>query len=122
VLKFVHRHFVLERPELALHQRGQARLLNSLVDALQEWLTDTDERARLPRRLHDLVGLAYDEYTGLATARPRVLPATGATPLQLAYGRAVVDFVASLTDAQTASLLDVLAGRSSTLWADALVL
>ena len=42
--------------------------------------------------------------------------------LQLAYGRAVVDFVASLTDAQTASLLEVLAGRSSTLWSDALAL
>ena len=122
VLKFVHRHFVLERPELALHQRGQARLLTSLVDALHEWITDTGERARLPRRLHDLVGLAYDEYAGLAADSPEVLGGTGATPLQLAYGRAIVDFVASLTDAQTASLLEVLAGRSTALWTDALVL
>ena len=122
VLKFVHRHFVLERPELALHQRGQARLVTSLVDALQEWLTDNTEQTRLPRRLHDLVGLAYEEYSGLAAGRPELLAGTGATPLQLAYGRAVVDFVASLTDAQSASLLEVLSGRSSALWTDALVL
>jgi dGTPase len=122
VLKFVHKRFVLERPDLALHQRGQARLLASLVDAMHEWLTDNEEQTRLPRRLHDLVGLAYDEYAGLAGSRPDLLQTTGATPLQLAYGRAVVDFVASLTDAQAASLLDALAGRTSVLWTDALVL
>ncbi|MGH3587845.1 MAG: deoxyguanosinetriphosphate triphosphohydrolase family protein, partial [Pseudonocardia sp.] len=33
VLKFVHRRFVLLRPDLALHQRGQARLVTSLVEA-----------------------------------------------------------------------------------------
>ena len=34
VLKFVHHRFVLARPDLALHQRGQARLLAALVEAL----------------------------------------------------------------------------------------
>ena len=58
VLKFVHRRFVLLRPDLALHQRGQARLLASLVQALEQWLTDRYEADRLPRRLHDLVALA----------------------------------------------------------------
>ena len=37
VLKFVHHRFVLDRPDLALHQRGQARLLGTLVEALLAW-------------------------------------------------------------------------------------
>ncbi|NHW87999.1 phosphodiesterase, partial [Escherichia coli] len=61
VLKFVHHRFVLARPDLALHQRGQARLLDTLVEALREWLLDPEEEARLPRRLHDLVELAEAE-------------------------------------------------------------
>lgn len=56
---------------------------------MHDWLTDNDEQTRLPRRLHDLVGLAYDEYAGLAGWRPNLLETTGATPLQLADGRAV---------------------------------
>jgi dGTPase len=40
----------------------------------------------------------------------------------LARGRAVVDFVASLTDGQAASMLDALSGRTGQLWTDAFVL
>ena len=61
MLKFVHHRFVLDRPDLALHQRGQARLLATLVEALLAWIVDPDEAARLPRRLHDLVELAEAE-------------------------------------------------------------
>ena len=61
ILKFVQNRFVLARPDLALHQRGQARLLASLVEALLAWLTDPDEEERLPRRLRDLVELAEAE-------------------------------------------------------------
>ena len=44
---------------------------------------------------------------------------------RLARGRAVIDYVASLTDGQAAVLLDVLTGRSGRtgrLWTDAAVL
>lgn len=112
VLKFVHHRFVLGRPDLALHQRGQASLLTTLVEALQDWLTDRHQRSRLPSRLDDLVGLAYDEYRTLGAAEPQ----------RLAVGRAVIDFVSSLTDAQAVALLDVLSGRSHYLWTDSLVL
>jgi dGTPase len=115
VLKFVHHRFVLARPDLALHQRGQASLLTTLVEALSDWLTDRHEwheQARLPSRLDDLVSLAYDEYSALGVDKPE----------RMATGRAVVDFVASLTDGQAGGLLDVLSGRSSHLWTDALVL
>ncbi|ONI90842.1 phosphodiesterase [Saccharothrix sp. ALI-22-I] len=129
VLKFVHRRFVLLRPDLALHQRGQARMLTALVEALEQWVTDRHEANRLPRRLHDLVELAGAEYAALARTDPSVLVgATGETPSgpdavrALARGRAVVDFIASLTDNQAAALLDALSGRTGQLWTDAFVL
>ena len=108
VLKLLHRRFVLERPDLALHQRGQARALVTLVDALLAWLTDPDEAARLPQRLRDLVDLAEAELTTSDLVRAR--------------GRAIVDFVAALTDGQAVALLDAISGRSGQLWTDAFVL
>jgi dGTPase len=129
VLKFVHRRFVLLRPDLALHQRGQATLITSLVEALAQWLTDRYEANRLPRRLQDLVELAETEYRALAaTDMSTLVGALGEAPdgehgiRELARGRAVIDFVSSLTDSQAASLLDALTGRSSQPWSDAYVL
>ncbi|HEY7592349.1 MAG TPA: dNTP triphosphohydrolase [Actinophytocola sp.] len=129
VLKFVHRRFVLLRPDLALHQRGQARLLASLVQALEQWVTDRYESNRLPRRLQDLVALAEHEYRTLAeTDMSTLVGAVGEPPQgtagirELARGRAVIDFVASLTDSQAANLLEALSGRSAQPWSDAFVL
>ena len=39
-----------------------------------------------------------------------------------ARGRAVIDFVAGLTDNQAVGLMDALSGRSRKLWTDAFVL
>ncbi|NIJ11766.1 dGTPase [Saccharomonospora amisosensis] len=129
VLKFVHRRFVLQRPDLALHQRGQATLLAQLVDALDAWLADRDEAHRLPRRLHDLVELAHAEYSGLARVAPELLIGATGEPVRgtdavrgLARGRAVIDFVASLTDRQAASMLDAISGRSEQPWSEPSVL
>jgi dGTPase len=118
VLKFVHRRFVLQRADLASHQRGQATVLTGLVGALADWLSGDDE-VRLPPRLHDLVALAHAEYRGLA-ADGRLGPDPDVDAL--ARGRAVVDYVASLTDGQAGALLDVLTGRSARLWVDAVAL
>lgn len=111
VLKYLHHHFVLERPDLALHQRGQARLLAALVEALLAWILDPGEEARLPRRLHDLIELAEAE-----------LPASTPDRSAKARGRAIIDFIAALTDGQTAALLDALLGRSRQPWTHAIVL
>ena len=121
VLKFIHHRFVLERPDLALHQRGQARLLATLVEALRAWLLDPDETARLPRRLHDLVEMAEEESAGL-TPEDFGLPGERVNSAAMARGRAIVDFVAALTDGQAVALLDALSGRSRQLWTDAFVL
>ena len=129
VLKFVHRHFVLLRPDLALNQRGQANLLTSLVEELEQWAGDRRQHDRLPRRLHDLLELAEHQYAVLAATDPALLTgATGEAPggpdavRALARGRAVLDFVASLTDSQAAALLDALTGRRGQLWTDAFAL
>jgi dGTPase len=111
VLKFVQNRFVLARPDLALHQRGQARLLASLVEALLAWLTDPDEAERLPRRIRDLVELAEAE-----------LPDGTPDRISRARGRAVIDFVAALTDGQAVGLMEALSGRTRQLWTDAFVL
>ncbi|GGL06417.1 deoxyguanosinetriphosphate triphosphohydrolase family protein [Mangrovihabitans endophyticus] len=111
VLKFVQNRFVLARPDLALHQRGQARLLASLVEALLAWLTDPDEAERIPSRIRDLVELAEAE-----------LPDGTPNLIGVARGRAVIDFVAALTDSQAIGLMEVLSGRSRQLWTDAFVL
>ncbi len=111
VLKFVQNRFVLARPDLALHQRGQARLLASLVEALLSWLTDPDETERIPRRLADLVELAEAE---LGEGTP--------DRVDRARGRGVIDFVAALTDSQAVGLMEALAGRSRQLWTDSFVL
>jgi dGTPase len=116
VLKFVHQGFVLARPDLALHQRGQASLLTTLVEALHAWLLDPGEQARLPRRLHDLVELADAELEAMDGSTPRP------ERVVQARGRAVIDFVAALTDSQAVALLDALSGRSRQLWTDAFVL
>ncbi|MFC4002256.1 deoxyguanosinetriphosphate triphosphohydrolase family protein [Prauserella oleivorans] len=129
VLKFVHRRFVLQRPDLALHQRGQASMLSDLVDALDEWLTDRDEARRLPRRLHDLVTLARSQYSVLAERSPELLVGATGEPVHgrdavraLARGRAVIDFVASLTDRQAAVMLDAITGRATQPWSESFVL
>ncbi|GAA1260553.1 dNTP triphosphohydrolase [Pseudonocardia aurantiaca] len=119
VLKFVHHRFVLQRADLASYQRGQATVLSGLVGALADWLTDDDEPVRLPPRLHDLVALAHEEYRSLAADG---LLGPDPDVDALARARAVLDYVASLTDGQAAALLDVLTGRSARLWTDAVVL
>ena len=111
VLKLIQNRFVLTRPDLALHQRGQGRLLASLVEALLAWLTDPDEIERLPSRIRDLVELAEAE-----------LPEGTPDRIGRARGRAVIDYVAALTDSQAVGLMDALSGRSRQLWTDAFVL
>ncbi|MFC9999391.1 deoxyguanosinetriphosphate triphosphohydrolase family protein [Nocardia sp. NPDC127526] len=129
VLKFVHKQFVLLRPDFALHQRGQARLVTALVEALDRWIGDRDEASRLPRRLQDLAERAEAEYRTLAaTDMPTVFGAAGRTGRdpeaihELARGRAIIDFVASLTDSQAAALLAALSGRTTQPWSDMFVL
>lgn len=113
VLKFVHKRFVLSRPDLAIQQRGMSRILARSVRALGEWLDDDLDRARTPRRLRELIALAHEQYARLpADRRP-----SDADAETLARSRGIVDYVASLTDSQAFALSEAISGRADRLWA-----
>jgi len=123
VLKLVHQRFVLDRPDLAMFQRGQAEALTSLVANLESWLTDPTDAGRAPRRLVDLVELATAGYRRVAREEPELLfgptgePATSQEDLvRLGRGRGIIDYVASLTDDRAAASARTLSGLTGQLW------
>ena len=123
VLKFVHQRFVLERPDLAMFQRGQGQVMAALVGDLDSWLADPVDAPRAPRRLIDLVELATNAYRQLAETSPDLLVDSigdpAGSPDDLARwgrGRGIIDYVASLTDDRAASSATTLAGHSARLW------
>lgn len=113
VLKFLHQRFILDRPDLAIYQRGQASVIERVVTALADWLEDDRDRRRAPRRLLDLVEIAAEDYLDLD---PASQPDDGPSLVELARGRGVIDYVASLTDAQATSLDRFVTGGSDRLW------
>ncbi len=102
VLKFVHAHFVLERPELGQTQRGQARVVEDLALGFDAWLTDPVDAGRAPRRLLEWVDGATSGYFALRSDQPELL--TGDTSdaglRRQGRARAVLDYVAALSDQQ----------------------
>ncbi|MHC6175648.1 deoxyguanosinetriphosphate triphosphohydrolase family protein [Glutamicibacter sp. X7] len=117
VLKFVHERFVLDRPDLAVYQRGQTRILRSLAEGFNAWLNDPHDAARAPRRLLDSIEAATVEYEQVLADAPELLPQTDAGEIRrLGQARAIVDYIASLTDAQAISINSMLSGTSEALW------
>ncbi|WP_227589864.1 deoxyguanosinetriphosphate triphosphohydrolase family protein [Demequina pelophila] len=117
ILKFLQERFVLHRPDLAVYQRGQASVIERLVESLDAWLEDEVDVKRAPRRLLDMVEVAHADYRRVRARRPELLPSTdGAVLDRLATGRGIIDYVASLTDAQAMSLANLISGASERLW------
>src|SRR6478735_4375807 len=123
VLKFVHQRFVLERPDLAMFQRGQAEALSSLVGNLESWLTDPVDAGRAPRRLIDLVELATAGYRRVAREDPELLVGPTGEPansrddvIRMGRGRGIIDYVASLTDDRAVASARTLSGLTGHLW------
>lgn len=123
VLKFVHQRFVLDRPDLALLQRGQAQLLTTLVEGLDAWLDDPTDLGRAPRRLIDLIRLATEDYRELAATRPELARDAAGHPVsshadlaRLGRGRGIIDYVASLTDDRAVAAASALGGHAGRLW------
>lgn len=121
VLKFVHTRFVLDRSDLAVYQRGQARVLETLADGFHLWLNDADDAARAPRRLLDSVEAATTEYREMRAEAPEFFGAVGvgiddADIARFGRARAVVDYIASFTDAQAMSVAALISGTSDNLW------
>ncbi|WP_157486996.1 deoxyguanosinetriphosphate triphosphohydrolase family protein [Leucobacter salsicius] len=102
VLKFVHAHFVLERPELAQPQRGMARIVSQLTLGFDDWLADPDDAGRAPRRLTEWVAESTEATFALRQARPELLlgDTSDAGLWRQGRARAILDYVASLSDQQ----------------------
>ena len=122
VLKFVNQYFILDRPDLAMFQRGQEQMLEHLVTAFDLWLSDRPDAGRAPRRLVDLVNAATFGYERMAETHPEWLDArTSDVELaRMGRGRGIIDFVSGLTDAQAVAFSTRLAGTSGLLWSGSL--
>ena len=117
VLKFLHERFILDRPDLAVYQRGQASVLERLVDGFQAWLGDDHDVRRAPRRLLDLVDLATEDYLAVLHEHPERLTTVDEHEIRRrATGRGIIDYVAALTDAQAIHLDALLGGQTERLW------
>ena len=117
VLKFVHSRFVLDRSDLAVFQRGQTRIISSLVKGFKAWLDDPVDSARAPRRLVDSVQEATEEYRALRESEPERFGSAGSDEVQrLGQARAIVDYIASFTDAQAVSVNALLTGTAEGIW------
>jgi dGTPase len=114
VLKFVHTRFVLDRADLTIYQRGQARVLESLVEGFHAWLADPNDAPRAPRRLLDSVEATIESYAELAHTDPGY----SADIVRLGRARAVIDYIASFTDAQAMAAAALIGGTSDRLWDD----
>jgi dGTPase len=122
VLKFVHQYFILDRPDLAMFQRGQAGTLERLVTGFDSWLSDRSDQTRAPRRLLDLVRAATFGYERTAAQHPEWLEgrSTEADVARMGRGRGIIDFVSGLTDQQAVAFASRLGGATGLLWSGAL--
>ncbi|SIO10286.1 deoxyguanosinetriphosphate triphosphohydrolase family protein [Agromyces cerinus] len=117
ILKFVHRHFILDRADIVMYQRGLSRVLARAVKGLTAWATDEHDRDRVPQRLKELVEIATDGYAAVRHERPADVPIPAAGDVRrLGVGRGVIDYVASLSDDQALAVSEALDGRPDRLW------
>jgi dGTPase len=122
VLKFVNQYFILDRPDLAMFQRGEEQTIGHLVLAFDDWLSDRIDASRAPRRLLDLVSAATIGYTNVAKEHPEWLSGdvSDAELARMGRGRGIIDFVSGLTDAQTIAFAARLGGATGMLWSASL--
>ena len=122
VLKFVNQYFILDRPDLAMFQRGQEQTVEHLVLAFDDWLSDPIDASRAPRRLLDLVNTATNAYQTVAREHPEWLgeAVSDAELARMGRGRGIIDFVSGLTDAQTIAFGARLSGATGLLWSTSL--
>ena len=117
VLKFVHQYFVLNRPDLAMLQRGQAHALTQIVEAFDDWLGDRHEAVRAPRRLQDLVTAATYGFEETGRDNPHWLGRLADYDVErMGRGRGILDYISSLTDEQALSYASRLRGTGAVLW------
>lgn len=117
ILKFVHRHFILDRADIVMYQRGLSRVLTRAVKGLSAWVTDEFDGHRVPQRLRELVEIATEGYARLRQSPPDGVPVPELVDVPtLGIGRGVIDYVASLSDDQALAVSEAIDGRPDRLW------
>lgn len=112
VLKFVHAHFVLERPELGQPQRGRARIVEGLALGFEDWLNDPADAVRAPRRLVEWIDESTEAGFAMRSARPELLSGdvSDAGLVRQGRTRAILDYVSSFSDQQAITTYRALSG------------
>lgn len=112
VLKFVHAHFVLERPELGQPQRGRARIVEGLALGFEDWLNDPADAVRAPRRLVEWIEESAEAGFALRRERPELLSGdvSDAGLVRQGRTRAILDYVSSFSDQQAITTYRALSG------------
>lgn len=114
LLKEITKNFVIKRPDIALLQRGQQRILRELVQRLLEWKDSRSDFKRLPRRLREEIIIAGTgngrtdsaaAYKDLLTIRGR-----GGFAERGDANRCILDYLCTLTDGQCYALYHKLSG------------
>ena len=116
-LKFVHRHFILDRADIVMYQRGLSRVLTRAVKGLTRL---GDRRTRPRPRAPAAQGARRDRHRRLRAApraRPEGVPIPDAADVRrLGVGRGVIDYVASLSDDQALAVSEAIDGRPDRFW------
>jgi dGTPase len=132
VLKHLTWHYVIERPQLAASQLGQERVIRTTFFSMLEWLQRDPSNRRLPKRLRDYHVLSKREFEvqGGKDQTLRAVQETREGDLEdnpaswvrhlrdvdiehtAPCVRAVIDFIAGLTERQLLDLYRRLAGDS----------
>lgn len=109
MLKEITWYYVIDSPALATLQQGQRRIINELYRRLRKWVraaaTDHREKRRLPIYLRELLTAVRTDGEALSAY------AEDDDKLQ---ARAVVDYIASLTEEQALELHRRLTGNPET--------
>jgi dGTPase len=103
VLKELTWYYVIDKPQLAMTQVGQKRLIGSLYDQLSDCLSADPSSARLPVVLREI----YRDINADADASPVF---DGNESAQIA--RVVVDYICSLTEGQAVDLSERMNGTT----------
>ncbi len=102
--KEITKSYVIQRPDIALLQRGQQAILEGLVQLLNRWVDG--DRKRLPARLRGEVEIAEGLADGSLSAgygKEQHAPRGAAK-------RAILDYLCTLTDVQCTALFQKLSG------------
>lgn len=102
LLKQLTWHYVINSPDLASVQQGQKRIIRGLFVCLLDWSTNAKENDRLPTRLREILKATKGD--SAAKHELDQLDPHGTE------GRAVADYISSLTEAQALELYGRLHG------------